>query len=309
MDQPADPFSHLPPRRPCEIILASPRFPQARDVYLQSTLTALPGSDDRQLVQLLNAIGRAALFSVILGHFFLYMPAVRQTWPTVGAVRRSFLSLRVGSSRSLDHVLARMQSMGLIGLHRPETDGRLRLVLPTRRMLDLDLKWLAAQFAAIGVIDPDAGIGEALHQGDQRYQRAIRFVASQERHIARRTIDETGPLRPILERQDATQILASCLLAPREKGEVSLSFRDLAEALSTTRTHIHNIFDDLAALGLVTLVEPGGHRIALSPELIARTDNYIATVIANYERGWHIAHWLVENDARFAQSFSPMPSA
>ena len=90
-----------------------------------------------------------------------------------------------------------------------------------------------------------------------------------------------------------------------DPARVDLSFDALGTSNRTSRTHIRNLFNELAELGLARQHRPGGHHVELLPELLDLADNFVASAISNYLRGWAIACWLVETDPRYAQYFPP----
>ncbi|KRA55324.1 hypothetical protein [Devosia sp. Root635] len=303
----AEPFPQVPPARSVAEVRAHPNFAATRRRFLLAFATDPQAQGSSPAMRLLSDPGRIALFSTIVTLYFHYDPDERATWPTIGLIRNVFLPLGLSSARRLDAILARLQSIGLLSLVDSPADRRLRLVLPTEHMLDLDLDLLARQFSCLDSFLPGTNIGGPLREGDRRYQRALRHVASRTRSLARQPLELAGRLRPILARQDGVKLLAPYLVAAHDGDptRVSLSFDTLGLRSRTSRTHIRNLFNELAQLGLARQHRPGGHQVELLPELLDLADNFIASAIANYARGWAIACWLVETDPRYAQYFPP----
>lgn len=302
-----EPFPHVPPALPVAEVRAHPQFGATRRRFLLAFAADPHARGNIPVTRLLSDPGRIALFSVIISLYFQYDPQDRATWPTIGLVRKIFLPFGLSSARRLDAILARLHGIGLIAQIESPADRRLRLVLPTERMLDLDLDMLARQFSCLEAFLPGTDIGGPLRAGDRRYQRALRHVASRTRALAQRPLELSGRLRPILARQDGIKLLAPYLVAAHDGDprRVSLSFEVLGTRSHTSRTHIRNLFSELAELGLVRQHRPGGHDLELLPELLDLADNFVASAIANYVRGWAIACWLVETDPRYAQYFPP----
>lgn len=302
-----EPFPQIPPARPVEEIRAHPQFGTARRRFLLAFSTDPQAEGDGPTIHLLSDPGRIALFSMIITLFFQYDPDNRATWPTIGLVRQSFLPFGLASARQLDAILARLQSIGLIALTCPPTDRRMRMVLPTRRMLDLDLDLLARHFSALDSLYPEAKIGGPLQAGDRRYQRALRHVASRTRAVAQQPMERAGRLGPVLAHREGFKLLVPYLIAAHDgdPANVCLPFDDVGPRNLMSRTHVRNIFNELAELGLARLHRPGGHHVELLPELLDLADAFVASAIANYARGWAIACWLVEHDPQYAQYFPP----
>ena len=303
----AEPFPQVPPALAVADVRAHPNFAATRRRFLLAFSTDPQAQGNSAAIRLLSDPGRIALFSMIVSLYFEYEPAERATWPTIGLVRNIFLPFGLSSARRLDAILARLQGIGLVTLIDAPADRRLRLVLPTERMLDLDLDLLARQFSCLDSFLPGTDIGGPLRAGDRRYQRALRHVASRTRALAKQPLQLAGRLAPILARQDGVKLLAPYLVAAHDgdPARVSLSFDNQGTRNRTSRTHIRNLFGELAGLGLVRQHQPGGRHLELLPELLDLADNFVASAIANYARGWAIACWLVETDPRYAQYFPP----
>lgn len=303
----AEPFPQVPPALAVDAVRAHPHFAATRRRFLLAFSTDPQAEGNSAAMRLLSDPGRIALFSMLVSLYFQYEPDERATWPTIGLIRNVFLPLGLSSARRLDAILARLQSIGLVTLVDSPADRRLRLVLPTERMLDLDLDLLARQFSCLDGFLPGTDIGAPLRAGDRRYQRALRHVASRTRSLAKQPLELAGRLRPILARQDGIKLLAPYLVAAHDgdPARIDLSFDALGTSNRTSRTHIRNLFNELAELGLARQHRPGGHHVELLPELLDLADNFVASAISNYLRGWAIACWLVETDPRYAQYFPP----
>ena len=302
-----EPFPQVPPALAVAEVRAHPNFAATRRRFLLAFTTDPQARGNSAAMRLLSDPGRIALFSMIVSLYFEYDPAERATWPTIGLIRSVFLPFGLSSARRLDALLARLQSIGLLILIASPADRRLRLALPTEHMLDLDLNLLASQLSCLDSFMPGADIGGPLRAGDRRYQRALHHAASRTRPLARKQLELAGRLLPILSRQDGIKLLAPYLVAAHDgdSARVDLSFDALGTRNRTSRTHIRNLFNELAELGLARQHQRGGHHVELLPELLDLADNFVAGAIANYLRGWAIACWLVEHEPRYTQYFPP----
>ncbi|HTM76491.1 MAG TPA: hypothetical protein VL133_02535, partial [Devosia sp.] len=163
----SEPFPQIPPAQPVEEVRAHQQFAATRRCFLLAFATDPQAEGSGPTIRLLSDPGRIVLFSLIVGLYFQYDPDDRATWPTIGLIRSSFLPFGLSSSRALDAILARLQNIGLLTLTQAPADRRLHLVLPTERMLDLDLDLLARQFSALDSLYPDDDIGGPLRAGDR----------------------------------------------------------------------------------------------------------------------------------------------
>lgn len=302
-----EPFPQIPPALAVEHIRAHPHFPATRQRFLAAFATDPQAGGNRAAMRLFSNPARIALFSMLVGLYFQYLPGQRASWPTISLIRSHVMPLGLTSARGLDALLARLEAIGLVSISRPAADRRNRLVLPTDHMLNLDLDLLARQFSCLDSFRPGSDIGGPLRRGDRRYQRALRHVASRTRHRAIEPLTRAGRLGPILARQDAIKLLAHYLIAAHEgdPARISFSFDTVGASNRSSRTHVRNLFNELEALGLARQHLAGGHLLELLPELLDLADNFVACAIANYARGWDIACWLVENDPQYAQYVPP----
>lgn len=295
-------------RRTPEEILAHPNFIEARQQFLRAATLSMIGDQDPRLGRMINSIGRAALLSVVNGRYFQFDRTERATWPTVTLIKKHYLPLGFVRSRTLDEVLARFCLLNLVSMDPHPDDGRTRLVMPSAQMLEFDRHWLADQYAALAMLYSEHEPGLALRLGDIRYQRVLRHLVSHNRAETQNTLGKFGPLRDAIFRQDGLRILTAYLLKAGETGSniVNLPYREVEQVSSTSRTHIRQLLQGLAQMGLVTLHRPGGRSVELSPTLIAFIDQFVATVLSNNEVGWKAARWLINHEPFYAQYVPPL---
>jgi len=293
-----------------EEIIENPRFSIARSRLLRAATLSMAGDEDTRLRQLINSLGRAALFSVITGRYFRFAPDKRETWPTVKLVKERYLPLGFVRSRALDETLGRLCTLGLVTMNPHPLDARTRLVMPSLSLLEFDRAWLADQFSSIEVLYPGCAAGAALRLGDIRYQLALRHLASHTTAQTQVTLNRIGPVRDAILKQDGLRILTAYLLKADETGSriLNLPFSEVEQVISTSRTHVRHLFQTLEQLGLVHLHRPGGQRLELTEMLVEHIDRFLATILANYDVGWRAASWLVENEPSYAQYVPPAPA-
>ena len=125
------------------------RLPEARKVYLDHFLNLYGG--DRFVVRLLIEAGQFLVYHVALILHAAQDPAQRETWLTIGLLKRTLATYGVASSRHIDELVARLCAVGFME-HRPsDQDRRVRLLLPTEKMRAHDRDWLVAHFAPLAV--------------------------------------------------------------------------------------------------------------------------------------------------------------
>lgn len=117
-------------------LVEHPRMPEARKLYIDRFL-ALYG-DDPFLTRLLIETGRFLVFllAVVLGAG--HDPARRETWFTVGRLKRELAVFGMASERHVDHLVARLCAVGFLDAQRAPEDRRVRILQPTEKMLAHD---------------------------------------------------------------------------------------------------------------------------------------------------------------------------
>ncbi|ODT82321.1 MAG: hypothetical protein ABS76_08740 [Pelagibacterium sp. SCN 64-44] len=287
----------LPPYVTTEEVLAHPRFPLARNHYMRVMVDSHHA--DPAIRHLMHEMARNVLFNIILGQAARSRPDDPETWPSVGKLRDSFIPFGLVSPRSFDQMLARMKVIGMIELVPAPGDGRRRLVMPTPRMIQEDLAWLADHMAPLAVLFPERDDYRPALEHDRAHQMAQRIVSTQNYAWARDILSPEDPVRALLLRQDAAKIVFIYLLAALESGgsRASVSFEMAAVRLSTSRTHVRNLLSDLQTHGLVVLHGRGGTDVEITPQLWTVVDRFLAEAMSGHDLVWQVARLMVAQTA------------
>ncbi len=301
-DSPHEVIAALPPHLTTEQILAHERFALARNHYMQVAVDS--HSTDPAIKHLMHEVARVVLFNIILGRHALQRDDDPATWLTVGALREAFMPFGMASPRRFDQILARMRSIELITLAPAPHDRRLRLVVPTAKMFEEDLDWLAVHMSPLAVLRPDCRDYDPALNRDRRYQRAQRIASTRHYAHARKTLAIDERVMPFLMRQDAGKIVFIYLLAAAAGPDplrVSLSFEAAARQLTTSRTHVRNLMLDMQAAGLLRLHGKGGRDIELTPALWRGIDLFLASAMSGHDFVWQSARRLIAAENRSTQ--------
>lgn len=288
----------LPPHATTEQILRHPRFPLARDHYMRAMVNAY--QTDPAIRRLLHEAARSVLFNIILGQNARSMPDDPASWLTVGRLRDSFIPFGLASPRSFDQMLARLQVIGMIDLAPAPGDRRRRLVVPTPRMIEEDLVWLADHMSPLAVLFPERDDYRPAMRHDREHQIAQRIISTYHYAGARDILNPEDPVRTLLLRQDAAKILFIYLLAaqPGPGGcHASVSYEAAAARLSTSRTHVRNLLSDLQSHGLLMLHGRGGVDVEITPQLWDLVGLFLAEVMSGHDLVWQIARRMVATKA------------
>ena len=119
-----------PPRTTAKDILAHPHFPQARMAYLNEFLSIY--SDDPALARLQIESGRLLVYLIAIILKSSHDPARRETWFTVGRLKRSMTIFGLASERHVDALVARLCAVGYMRSTIGEHDRRTKNPLKQR---------------------------------------------------------------------------------------------------------------------------------------------------------------------------------
>ncbi|WEJ32906.1 hypothetical protein [Devosia sp. SD17-2] len=240
----------IPTYATTEEILAHPRFAIARNHYMRVMIDSYKA--DTALRHMMHEIGRNVLFNIILGQDARKDADDPSTWPSVGSLRDVFMPFGLSSPRSFDDTLARMQIIGLIEIVPAPDDRRRRLVIPTEKMIQEDLIWLADHMSPLAVLFPERDDYLPALSHDRAHQSAQRIISTQNYGGAYEVMMPTDPIMAVLLRQDAMKIVFFYMLSADESGDrqrASLSYQSVAERTYTSRTHVRNLLTDPASHG------------------------------------------------------------
>src|SRR3546814_8072351 len=117
---------------PAETILSHPDFPEARRVYLDRVL-ALYG-DDIFLNKLLLEAARTVIFVVLICMEAGYREDDRETWPTIGNLKKVLALFGLASPSRIEQLAGRLMQPGILGSVASHRDRRACLLIPTGTM-------------------------------------------------------------------------------------------------------------------------------------------------------------------------------
>ena len=164
-----DTLNDMPSHHTSDAILANAHFPAARSAYMRAMLELY--ENDAFSNRLITEAGRSVIFFNLLCLHATYNPNDRATWPTPSLLKQSADSFGVSSVRRFHDLIARLVETGYVEPKAAPTDRRVRLLIPTERMLAHDRAWLAAFYTPLHVMFPDAGYESHLRH-DPAYQKA-----------------------------------------------------------------------------------------------------------------------------------------
>lgn len=267
--------------RTSEAILNHPEFPRARSVYLDSVL-ALYG-ENAFLNKLLMEAARIVIFAVAICLEAGYREEDRDTWPTVGNLKKALAVFNIASPRRIDHVLSRLTQTGYLESQVSSLDGRARLLLPTGRMKGHDQDWLVAHYAPLAILFGEADYALPLSR-DSRFQRVQRRIATSFFAQSAMVLLRNPDIMLFLSRDAGILVLAELVKESmnQKSSSVPLSFADLGRRFAVSRTHVRQLLVDAEAQGLVEF-SPNRRQVTLKPRIVESLDRFIADGMSNHD--------------------------
>ena len=264
-----------------QTILDHPRFPHARSVYLERVLN-LYGSDVFLNKLLMEGV-RIVIFSASICMAAGYRVEDRDTWPTIGNLKRALAQFGLASPRRIDHVVARLIQTNYLESQVSPLDRRVRLLLPTDKMIEHDQNWLVAHYAPLAALFGEEDYALVLG-GDPEFQKVQRRIATDFFTRSAMVLLRNPDIMLFLARDGGIFVLIELAkeMADRASSTVDLSLTRLGRRFSISRTHVRQLLQAAEAQGLVEILQ-SERLIVLKPRLIESLDRFIADGMANHD--------------------------
>ncbi len=257
-------------------IVAHPELPAARKRYLDAFLAVY--GDDPFLSRLLIQTNRFLLFNMAVVLGASHDPARRETWFTVGRLKRELLRIGISSDRQIDSLIARLREVGFLTLERSAPDRRIGILKPGEKMLAHDRDWLAAHYVGLAHLSPFGDYDPAL-RGDPAYQLAHRRAAFDFIALGAQLVMSVPEMLLFFDRAAGHMVLAALLHGAMSQSDdtgVAIRYADIGDRFGVSRTHVRALLQDAEAADLVRLHARGGQRVEILPRLWNAYDRGIA---------------------------------
>ncbi len=256
-------------------VVGHPRMAEARRLYLDRFL-AIYG-DDPFMARLLIETGRFLVFLVAVVLAAGHDPARRETWFTVGRLKREMATFGLASDRQIDHLVGRLVAVGFMTVEPAAGDRRVRVLKPTEAMLAHDRAWLAAHYAPLTVIGRFADYAPAMRQ-DPAYHVAQRRTSIAFLPFSGRLLAMAPELMLFFNHAAGHIVSASLIQAAMGADDLhaAVPYADVGERFGVSRTHVRKIVVEAEEAGLVRLHGLGGHRVEILPRFWASYDRGLA---------------------------------
>jgi hypothetical protein len=256
-------------------IVGHPRMAAARQLYVDRFL-AIYG-DNPFMARLLIETGRFLVFLVAVVLAAGHDPERRETWFTVGRLKREMAAFGLASERQIDHLIGRLCNVGFMTAEAAEADRRVRILKPTEAMLAHDSAWLAAHYAPLTVASRFADYAPVIRE-DPAYQLAQRRVAIAFLPFSGKLLASMPDLMLFFNHAAGHVVSASLIQAAMAAHDLraAVPYADVGERFGVSRTHVRKIVEEAQSAGLVRLHGRGGHRVEILPRFWASYDHGLA---------------------------------
>jgi hypothetical protein len=233
-----------------EEIVRHPRMAEARKLYVSRFLALY--DRDPFMARLLIETGRFLVYhvAVILGA--AQDPALRETWLTVGRLKKAVAMFGAATDRHMDQIVGRLRAVGFLASHPAEQDRRIRILMPTEKMLAHDRAWLAAHYAPLTAVsrfdDYQPVMGE-----DPAYQRDNRRVAVEFLPFSGKLLAVAPELLLFFKHAGGHMVSASLLHAAMASPDAhaAVPYGEIGDRFGISRTHVRTILSEAQDAGLV----------------------------------------------------------
>jgi hypothetical protein len=271
-------------------IVQHPRMAEARKLYVSRFLALY--DRDVFMARLLIETGRFLVYhlAVILGA--AQDPARRDTWLTVGRLKKAMAMFGAATDRHIDEIVGRLCAVGFLSSHAAEQDRRVRILKPTEKMLAHDRAWIAAHYAPLTVVSR-FGDYEPVMREDPAYQLGNRKVAVDFVPFSGKLLAVAPELLLFFKHAGGHMVSNSLLHAAMATPDTHAAFPygEIGDRFGISRTHVRTILIEAQDAGLVRLDGRGGQRVHVLPALLTSYDRGLAAGMFSHD----MVHALTTN--------------
>jgi DNA-binding MarR family transcriptional regulator len=270
-------------------ILAHPRFTFARDEFVKAILALYEHKPF--LNRLLLEAGRAVLPAVIMCLYARYDEADRVTWPTLRLVTDTMAAYRLASASRVEDLVSRLVKTGYLEQREAPQDRRVRILIPTRKLMAQDQDFLVSHHLPLQILFPDPGYGLIMTR-DPAFQLRERLVSTELFASSAQILAGNPVILLFLGRAAGIMILIK-MIAMNQQGPgaepMKISYTDLGGRFGVSATHVRNLLEEAEKMELVRLTKTGGRFVELSPQLVQAFDRFIADAMSGFDLAYQLA--------------------
>jgi hypothetical protein len=265
-----------PPRLSLDGVTNHPRLPEAHKAYLDRFLEVYGG--DPFMVRLLIESGRFLVYHLIVVIEAAADPERRETWPTVGLLKKQIALFGLASGRHIDHLIGRLRSLGLIELRPAEQDKRVRIITAGEKLRAHDRDWLVAHFTPLAVLYPEHDYGPLMRR-EPEFQKVLRRASVPFVPLGAKMLARVPEMLLFFNHAAGVMVIAALLQAALDdpdRPHAVVPYADVGDRFGVSRTHVRQMLVAAEEAGLVKLHARGGRRVEILPRLIANHRTWVA---------------------------------
>lgn len=278
-------------------ILNDPLFPHARLAYVDAILALY--ETNPTMTELMRDAARIMLYGIVMSFWGGYREQDRTTWPTISRLKETIAPFDVASDRQIDHIITRLTDTGFLEVIHSKADSRVRIVLPTRMMIEHDIEWMRAHYVPLASLYGEAAYALPLARDVtfHPYLRAANRPLFP--HIAKNIMSQNKPMMRILNRTVGILALMKMVRKLAERASTDLSYTDIGSRFGVSRTHVRDIVSTAARHGEAVI--EGRGRFSLLPPLLSGFDRLIADGMVVSDISYRNAVGAYRNHCEIAQ--------
>jgi len=261
-----------------EDILAHPRFAEARAAHIDAVVALFKA--DRFATRMMADVGVILFRAFLVGFHVAFDVNDPTTWATPSNVRQALVARNLASPRRVDDLLARFRQAGYVESLPSPGDRRMRILVPTARLIAHDRDHLAAYQRFLLDLFPGRGYEWVLGH-DEAVHKAIRFVAFQNQARATSALNHEA-VRLFLA-FDAGYLALLLVMQAQLSDTIILTWKSLSDELGVSRSHLRTLFARAEAEGYVRIQAGDRRLILVLPPLWQAYDTFLAGVEADQD--------------------------
>jgi hypothetical protein len=164
-------------------------------------------------------------------------------------------------------------------------DRRVRILTPTRKMIEQDQDFLVSHYLPLGILYPDPGY-PLITTRDPAFQIKQRQVSGELFALGAKIL-HGNPIMMLFQGRDAgVMILIKMIqMAGQQSGAEALkvSYADLSGRFGVSRTHVRKLLEAAEEVDLVRLTKEGGQFVELLPPVLQAFDRLVAEAISGLD--------------------------
>jgi DNA-binding MarR family transcriptional regulator len=282
-------FTKLPAFHSSEEILADPRFPLARDEFVKAMLALYEHKP--RLNRLLLEASRTVLLAMIMCLHARHDEADRATWPTLRLVADSMAEHALASPSRVHDLVLQLVRAGYLEQRVAPQDRRVRLLIPTGRMIAQDQDFLVSHHLPLQIMFPQPGYALIMTR-DPAFQLKQRLV-SRDLFALGAKILASNPIMMLFQGRDAGVMILIKMIqmaGPQSGTEpLRISYSDLGGRFGVSRTHVRKLLEAAEELDLVRLTKGSGRFVELLPPVVQAFDRLVADAMSGFDLCYQLA--------------------